>query len=240
MAAQFNVQGTNARLLFHDLYSDPALISLWTLSEKSGTVYDRSKTNRLDGTVAGNPVYSSALTNGFYGLNMDGTGDWAAIGDVTALDFERTNSWSILTVIRPNISAFAYIISKWANAGGWRYSLNASSQAHFQLFSPVDSTNLEITSDTALVNGTDYMLLVTYPGDSVAASVAHYVNGVVTAETVVANTLAANIDTANAVRIGAATTGANNFVGIISMTAVFTGAKTAADAKRWAKLGGFI
>jgi hypothetical protein len=96
----FNRQGARAAALFHDVLHDPNLVALLPLNEKSGaTLYDRCTRYRLPGTAAGNPTYSKAIGSGFYGLDLDGIGDYVSLGNAAALSFDRTSAFTLMALV---------------------------------------------------------------------------------------------------------------------------------------------
>lgn len=238
----FNRLGPAARQLFHDLIHDPNLVGLWVMNEAGGgTILDRCTLNRLDGTVTGNPAYSKAIGSGFYGLDFDGTGDTVNLGHVEALNFERTDTFSTVTIVNPNISAEGEIIGQYdslVDLPGWVFGMNASRQIFLRLSSAAGNV-LEVRGGTALTNGTAYQVGFSYAATSAPADIILYVNGAAETPTTVSNTLSASIVTPAGVlaRIGAnSSQTADEFNGDIGILAVFNAVKTAADFRRWAFL----
>ncbi|MCX6021500.1 MAG: hypothetical protein NTZ05_07180, partial [Chloroflexi bacterium] len=120
-----NRQPPRGARLFEDIIGSPNLVVLMPMNEQSGALYDRGP-NRYDAAVSGNPAYSKSIIC-TYGLDLDGTGDYASMGDLSGLGFERTDAFSIMAMIDPNISALGEILSKWDGSGaGWALGMNST------------------------------------------------------------------------------------------------------------------
>lgn len=65
------------------------LVSHWAFDEGSGTTIQDSGTGRHNGTVYGNPVWSSGKIGGC--LDLDGDGDVVNMGDIDAFEFGNNN-----------------------------------------------------------------------------------------------------------------------------------------------------
>ena len=238
------VQGYAARQLFQELARLKSLVGLWPLNEASGTIKDRGP-NRLDGSALGNPTFSKAIGQ-FYGLDLDGTADAVNLTDVAALDFERTDLFSGIAVIAPNISAEGAILAKYDATStpdrGWSFALNSGRQVHLRLAN--GSANLlDVRGGTALVNGTTYLVGFTYAGASAPADIILYVNGVAETPTTVSNTLSATISAAGyKAKIGAHDNlTADEFNGDVGMVALWDGrVLTAEEMRRFAFLAGLL
>ena len=239
----FNRQPDRGARLFEEIIHSPSLVALWPMNEKSGTIFDRGP-NRLDGTVSGNPTYSKAI-GPTYGLDLDGTGDYvtvAAAGVASALDFERTSSFSMLAILDPNISAIGSIIGKRNDGGdeeGWSWQLSATGVPIVTLQATA-ANRVVVTSNAALANGVDVMLGFSYAGTSAATGVVLYKNGAVDADTDTATPIDASIlSTSFGVSIGRIDA-AFDFNGDIGFVAVWNKVVSAEDMRRYAFLAGFL
>lgn len=247
MAVQFNEQKPEAVRLFQSLIYSPNLVSLHPLNEKSGTVIlDRCLVNRLTGGVLGNPTYSKDI-GGFYGLDLDGTGDCVSLGTaIPSWAFERTDSFSGLCIINPNVSAIGHMVSQQHFSGaadvGWAWYVTAGRLPGLVLSNTTSGGNLiRVESTTALTNGVPTMLGFTYTGTSLATGVTLYRNGVVDTDTDVVNALSASIISVSAVAsIGAHLAGTKFFNGDISMATLWDRALSAAEMRLYASVSGFL
>lgn len=237
MAAQFNILGSPARDLFHNLWIDPNLVDLFPLNEKSGTIYGRSKTNRLTGTVSGNPTYGKAIAQGFVGLDFDGTGDYVVLSG--GLAFERTDTFSGLAVVTTDdVAADSVLVGK-ANTTGWYWGVD-SSQRPFLTLTTAASGAIRVNANAALTVPTAYMIGFSYSGSGAAAGVLVYRNGLVEADTDATDTLAGDIANAASAQISGINGNNNLWSGDQSFVVLFNAVKTAQDFRRWASLGRFL
>lgn len=226
--------------LFEEVIGSPNLVSLWLMNETSGTLYDRSIVNRYDATVSGNPDYSKLITSA-YGLDFEGS-DYASIGDVAGLDFAKSDTFSIMVIVDPNISALGEILSKWSGVvsdAGWALGFN-STRTWRLLLQNSETNALEVRSNAALTNGVDKMLLVTYAGTSAAAGIVMYENGVAVAMATTTNALSLSIDNAVAAVIGGHSDGSGSMDGDLAFLTVWNKVVSAEDARRYAIIGGFL
>ena len=233
----YNILGNPPRHLLERVLVSPSLVFCAVLNEASGSVIDWG-TNRFTGTVNGNPTYSKAIAVNYYGLDFDGTGDYVDFGNQAALDFERTDSFSGLAIVVPNISAVGAILSK-RGTTGWEWNLNATVNPLVRLRNTATTNELQETANAALTNGTAYMLGFSYDGSSGSAGLILYKNGASDATTVNANTLTASIINSTAVQIGAQDA-ASAFNGDICCVALWNRVLSAATMRQLAFLGGFL
>lgn len=238
--AALNLLGPRARRLYEALIESPSLVGLWPLNEQSGNVVDHGP-NRLAGTVSGNPTYSTAIAGHFSGLNLDGSGDYASLGDASSLSFERTDSFSFLCLLDPNVSALGEILSKWDGAGaGWAWGVNATRTWRLLLQNTATTNVLEVRSTNALTNGTDILLGMSYAGGSAPGDIVMYENGATVTMTTVSNNLAASIDNAVAAVIGAQSDGTDALNGHLAFVAAWNRALSAEEFRRFAFLAGML
>lgn len=242
MAAQFNQNKAAAKVLFQQLIFSPNLAYLAMMTEKSGIIHDWCLVNRLEGAVSGNPTYTKAI-GPCWGLDFDGTGDFVTLGNVPALDFERTEAFSGLCVINPNVSAIGSIISKRLSTGtlrGWDWHLTAGRVPALILQNAVGN-RIEVRANAAIANGTATMLGFTYSGSSAASGVLLYDNGAPVADTDTENTLSATMVAAGLASIGARNASDQQMNGDVGCLALWDGrAVSAQEVRLYASLAGFL
>lgn len=235
----YNLLGPRGRRLLEALNSSPGLVYLAPLNEQSGAIADWSP-NRNTGTVSGNPTYSTQIAGHCYGLNFDGTGDYVTLGDVAALDFERTDECSAIALIDPNISANGSILSKWDSAAGrgWSWQIESGRAPQLVLQNTATTDLLAVQANAALTNGVDVLLGFSYTGSSAASGVTLYRNGAADADTDLVDTLSATIQHSSAAHIGALAGAGLLFNGHIGMLAAWSRALRAEEHKLFAYLCG--
>lgn len=234
-----NRQPQRGARLFEEVISSPNLVLLHLMNETSGALYDRGPW-RYDATVSGVMTYSRPIT-AVYGAAFNGVNAYASMGDVTNLRFERTNSFSVMVMVDPNVSALGEILSKWNGVNaGWALGINATRTWRLVLQNTATTNVLEVRSTNALANNTDIMLLVTYAGGSAPGSVVMYENGAAVAMTTVTNNLSASIANAVAAIIGAQSDGTDLMSGDLGFLAVWNKVVSAEDARRYAFLAGML
>jgi len=107
---------------------DSSLVGCWKLDETSGTVAHDSSGNGNDGTVLGNPQWTTGKVKGT--LDLDGAGDYIDCGNAPILTFTDAITVSVWVNIRTVSSAWMAAVAKGENA--WRISCNNTSQTfHF-------------------------------------------------------------------------------------------------------------
>lgn len=225
--------------LFEALIHSPNLVALWVMNESSGgTLYEKGP-NRLNATVNGNPTYAKAIGD-LRGMDFDGTGDYASIGNVASLDFERTQAFSGLCIINPNVSAIGSIVSKRLSSGtlrGWDWQLSAG-RVPILILRNDTGNQIVVTSNAALVNGTTYHLGFSYSGSSAASGVILYKDGAADADTDTENTLAATMVAAGVASIGRRNDADQDVNGDVGMLALWDRAVRAAEYRKFAWLAG--
>lgn len=230
-----------------------ALVSWWDMTEASGNATDSFGTNTL--TATNTPTTSAGTiisdTWDYYGLNCDSgynnlnntpyTGNYVDFGNLSNLNFGYRSPQSILMVIQPyNLFASGKLFTKRTISKGWEVFMDNSRLLWWKLVA-ADTTNecSVSTAAAAAATGTAVMVLLTYTGSGLNTGMTIYVNGASVALTARVNNLVSDITTSATVQIGAANSSLLYFNGNIAMVAAFNSTKTAADARRWATLGGF-
>ncbi len=247
-APVWNLQKDRAAALIRNLQSDPNLVALWPMHEQSGQIHDWGTGNRLNSTaILSTPTYSNAIGD-FWGLGFDTTEKLVNIGNVSALNFERTSPWSGLVITNPaNMGAAARFLLGKFYADGWFLQVDGSdsNKLRFGLEHQTGAwTKLHRTSTAGLTIGTPTMVGWTYDGSSTGAGAILYKDGAVLASTATADNLAATVQNTNPFVIGAySQTGAaanSPYSGTIGLVVIFNTVKPLKDFYRWAALGGFL
>lgn len=240
----YNTLGDRARRLFHNIIHDSDLVCLFPLNETTSTVYDRCSLHRMTGTVSGNPTYSKSILSGqFYGLDFDGTGDLISLGDVSGLNFERTNTFSAVALVVPDDASTArVIVSKFDTTAnrGWYFRLSSAASPLLNVVLANGGANLLLAvSTTAVAEGSASMVGFSYDGSSTQAGTLFYINGVNDTNAGAAPSLSDTILTSDAAQIGGRDS-TELWRGDLAFVAVFSAVKTAANFRRWAFLAGVL
>ena len=177
-----------------------------------------STANNLDGTA--NAMESGDLNGPFgwggYGLQFDGTdSEYVSLGNVSALNFERTDAFSGSALIYTNTTApVAQTIfgklSLTANAyPGWgfqvfrRATLDSTSLTLFLINDAIFGRTIEVNAGASIIAATTpYHVAFSYDGSSAASGVKLYVNGVLQTNTVFQDNLIASMQTSVSASIG--------------------------------------
>lgn len=138
--------------------------------------------NSLDFTVPAGTSQPVFRSGGQGQIDFDGSNDFLTSGNTTFLDFERTQPFSIFTVLRFDaLSGTAMICAKndavVGIARGWILFM-FDNRLFFDLINDNVTNQLEARTVEIFVTATAYSLIITYPGDSVAANVTFRRNGV--------------------------------------------------------------
>jgi len=202
----------------------------------------------IDAVSGNNATISGSVTYSQTGGLNDGTGSKAvawtsgmgtAAGADTALNFERTNSFTIEVFIKPNVTrsgglAEYDIVDKELNSGTYRginFELlwDGSKTVVFgSLTNTPGSNEIKWRSSTDLANGTWYHIVWTYDGSSTVAGNHVYVNGTEETKTNTGNNLSATILNASDVQIGARG-GTNYMKGTMQELAVYNSVLSSAS-----------
>ncbi len=173
----------------------------------SGEVTDSSG----NGNNATGVGYSSTPTvGGVYGDagTFNGTTQYINAGNVSSMNFDRTNTFSISNWIKTsNVSTNPVIIAK-AGGGpayqGWDLQLTSSGYIIVGLTSNYATTNLISEQSTVTVNdGKWHHIVETYDGSSKAAGMKIYLDNKLLAMTVIHDSLTSSITTSYNIEIGA-------------------------------------
>lgn len=167
--ATFNTLGLHAVRLFDDIIGSPGLVGLWVINEQSGQLLDRGP-NRSHLTATGSPTYSTGLSgNDFYGLTFTGSGKYLSGGNLSALNFNRSDPFSLVyvTSMEPALTIWDTF-----TRGNSSTTLGTSSSGH--AWSAQSDSVWGITSNTA------YLVTAATSGPSVAVIDSELANGTIT------------------------------------------------------------
>jgi hypothetical protein len=129
-----------------------------------------------------NPGHTNSLGQGSYGYacDFDGVDDYIEVAEYSAIDFERTDSFSISQWVKlDDVSGTTFLVAKSeANFKGFNTFLNGD-DARFSLINSIAGGNMIIIeSNIPLEIGKWYHLAFTYDGSSTATGTKIYINGV--------------------------------------------------------------
>lgn len=161
------------------IIAHPNLVAYWKLDETSGTTFVDSK-NGYNGTISGGVTLNqTSLLASAAGKSAAFTTNGRAIitGSESHFDFERTDSWTIEAIVRPNITrsggaSFRNVFSKVDSSSPFRgYEMqigwNGSNQTVVRVYVINDfSTKYRLWTSNSfdLKNATDYHIVAAYDG----------------------------------------------------------------------------
>jgi len=116
-------------------------------------------------------------------IKFDGTGDFISIGDAAALDFERTDAFSIeawVNIPTPGAdSTFVGKVDTSTTLRGYSFAIGSDMKTNIELYNDNGATNkLRRISTQTVVANTWTHVAFTYSGSSTAAGIKIYINGV--------------------------------------------------------------
>lgn len=234
----FNLLSQSARNLYHEIWRDPHLLGFWPLNEGSSAVYDHALAYRNNATAVGATPGAVVGTLPAMAFTQSAS-HFVSIGDVAALNFERTTPFTLLAAVEHNaVNTEQTYFSKALAAQGLKWTINASGKVFVQMYSAVPNSQ-SAEANVALTSATPYLQGWTNSGATNAAGMKLWTNGATVAQTTVVDTLSAAVTSTGAAAIGTyLSTGYMD--GDIGFVAAFSAVKTAVDMKRWARLGGFV
>ncbi len=157
-----------------------------TIPDLSAGGNDCTLTNMVSGDLQGDtPGGISSVSTDFAGTNRYGT-----MGNVAALDFEKTDSWSVSCWVKTTY-ALGYFVSKMAGTGdgkGWGFG---GENPGLYLSSNNFVNQLAVKCTTASISdGAWHHVVSTYDGSETVAGIKFYIDGVeITSKTTVYNNL---------------------------------------------------
>lgn len=144
---------------------------------------------------------------------LNGIDQHIEVENYGALNFERTDDFSIAVWIRATLAAEGVIVGKnTADAtapAGWHISMTSAGAIFVTLRNTLTTNEAAITTDTSgFDDGAWHHVIVTYDGSSLASGINVYVDNVLQPKTIVADTLISSIRSSTGnVRIGRLTSG---------------------------------
>lgn len=207
------------------VYLKTNLISVWELDETSGTTaYDEFGSN--DGTNTSATVNQTGKINQCYLFN--GSSSNVSMGNVSALNFERTDSFSYSAWYKGTATDGA-IFSKMDTSTGYRgfdLFVTSTGYAKVHIISTWSSNAVAIIGNTYTINDNSWHHIVgTYDGSSSASGIKIYVDGnLESSPTIDVDALSSTIQNSVSVRIGSRSNGSSAYnytTGYIDQVAVW-------------------
>ena len=227
----------------------PGLAAYYSCGERTGANSSRDvSTNALHGTPTSVTFGSTGQIGRAY--TLDGAASTISIGDVASLQFERTNPFSIMAIVRKTTAdAIGNIFAKMestadnARTRGYRLAIfdNAgTNRLRFTLCNDIASNALTMTGTTALSSTvTWYAVAVTYAGNSAPSDVNLYVNGVLETPITVGSNLSATIANSIVARIGSRGTAQDQFFpGLTQHITIVNRVLNLNEVQKYAQLAG--
>jgi len=187
--------------------------------------FDQIWNDRLD--LFDTPPFNNNVSTIFQTGNQN-----CNIGNVSLLNFDGTDPFSISSWFRTATTAEQAIISKkgTGNGTGWMVAQN-SGRIDFHISGGLAGNRLEVrTPNLSLSNDNWHHVLITYSGNQLASGCQIYVDGVVQILTVSSNTLTLTSANAFNAQIGIRQDTANDFDGFIDEVAIWDLVLTALEA----------
>ena len=181
--------------------ANSGLVGYWSMEEGTGNsrTFDRSGNGNTGTLTNMDPLtdWVNGATSTGQALDFDGSDDYVDVCTVSALNFERSDSFSLSSWISMDtLPAFQYrFVGRQSETAsynrGYILEIDSTGNFHFSLQSDSNPANLlrVKTSSTFTSLGVFYNVVVTYNGSSAPSGVHIYVNGVDQALTTVTNSL---------------------------------------------------
>jgi hypothetical protein len=181
-------------------------VGFWQRQETTGTTAIDSSASENNGTDHGGVTLNQAGASGMgVAATYNGSTGYTSIAGQATYAFERTEPFSILTLVNPNITRsggdaghamFSKLDSNSPNSG-YEFSLEwngAKTWMHAFIINNFGGNNLiSVTGFADIINATYYFLAMTYDGSSEAAGVKLYVNGAADTASIVNDSLSGSI-----------------------------------------------
>jgi hypothetical protein len=198
---------------------DGNVVSVWTDQSGNGR-------NASQATFADRGIVRLATQNSLPVVRIDGVDDFMSAGNISALNFERTDPFTVWAVIRPrSVAADGVILAKSLNAGtfaGW-YAIyeHTGSNIRFLLQQTSAPIYAGIKGSTVIVVDTPYVVICRSTGSGDVTGMSIWINGVAETPTTISNNLSGTIQGAAAVTVGSRDNGGVPFNGDICECGVF-------------------
>lgn len=209
--------GTNLEFIYNEnnqanYEPDANTVGLWHLDEElgSGSYIKDSSSNNNNGTPTGTTYTEGKIGGGRY---LNGTSDVITIPNHSALNFERTNPFSISSWVKSSNSATQTIISKMTHSAPYRgYDINIVGDViRVHINSTWSSSAIQVDGTTKINDGLWHHVVLTYNGNSSGSGVKIYVDGKLENMVINNNNLAATIITTAPLVIGNRNSGTGRF-----------------------------
>ena len=134
------------------------------------------------GTKLGIVALAGNAFSNIYSLNFDGSDEYATIGDITALEFNRTDAFSISCWFKADASENAAIFTK-ADSGndfaGWQLATLSSGGKNKISFRLRKTNSVKVRLDTTAIFNLNewHHVITTYDGSGTNTGLKVYVNG---------------------------------------------------------------
>ncbi|MDO8468955.1 MAG: Ig-like domain repeat protein [Candidatus Peribacter sp.] len=222
---------------------DSNLVAYWKLDEGAGTTAADSKGGN-PGSIVGTLSWSIQKPSliGFSdpaSLNFNGTDAIVTVGDVSALQFDTADAFSVSTWLNGTaFSGYQVIAHKIDDAAatkrGYLFVLNAGVPEVWIINDYGTNNYLRVAGGSALGTGAWHHLAFSYDGSGVAAGVKIYVDGTAQAATVLQNSLTGTVNNSASFEIGARSLTGQRFNGLMDDMRVYDASLTATQVGRLA------
>jgi len=187
------------------------------------TLYDLKGSNdAVQTTGANQPIWTASSQNGKYGIGYSGATSFMTVGTESNFDFERTDSFSVYSILKIPAAGGGYLTSKLTQGGsyeGWEVVYGATT--YLYLINTLTSNQMYCKLDPpGFDDSVTRSFLMTYNGTSAYAGIIFYSNNVVQSHDGETGALTATILNAKNVYIGARDGGVN-FTGTIMTNIIF-------------------
>jgi hypothetical protein len=200
----------------------------------TGTIWTDISPSATNATLVNGPNFSF---NGGGSFVFNGIDEYANIGNVASLQFERTDPFTISTWIRhTHTGAGVNIISKQENSGsftGWGLGTALRSGISYLEFfiynGSVASNSVIVDYPSSYSDGIWMNICVTYNGNSSSSGVVLYRNGAVVTGTVITSSIGITINTSAAAQISGRGGASAVFPGRVGSAIIYNRVLTATE-----------
>jgi hypothetical protein len=217
-------------------------VAYWKFDEGTGTTTTDSSSNKFVGTLTG-MASPPTPTSGWQTedqcisgkcLSFDGSNDFVTFGNVSALNFERTNSFTLSGWIKVtgSISSAPVIVSKMDNNGkGYALLVSSTGYLQFNITRALGSNFLSVVSTQTNINDKKWHhVAAVYTGTSTTGGTSLYTDGILNNITGSSN-LNDSITNTAPVNVSGYNSGQELFPGFIDDVKIYPYARTAAQIK---------
>jgi Concanavalin A-like lectin/glucanases superfamily len=216
------------------LRSVSALVGWWrmgdgdsypTLTDHGSGGNDGTMTNMESGDIQTSPLSGKFSLRSY---DFGGTDESVTMGDVSALNFERTDSFSVSVWFKTSTVAWQALVGKQLGSPsyqGWSIMMEGGGAAgtlRLDVANYTVTNHLSVRNTVSLADGVWHHFLVTYDGSSTPGGVALYVDGAAVSMVTGDNTLSSTIQSAAEASVGSGNGSYNFFTGLIDEAAVYS------------------